>query len=63
MKELFPVVVAAAVFGRQWKGKIVQFVADNMAVVDILKEGYSTHMIRVLVFFACYFQFWWTAEE
>ena len=68
VKELFPVVAAAALFGRQWKGKVVQFVVDNKAVVDILKEGYSReshlmHMIRMLVFFACHFQFWWTAEH
>ena len=62
VKELFPVVAAAALFEKQWKGKVVQFVVDNKAAVDILKEGYSReshimHVIRMLVFFACHFQF------
>ena len=34
VKELIPVVLAAAVFGPQWAEKIVQFVVDN-AVVEI----------------------------
>ena len=67
VKEMFPV-VAAALFGRQWRGKVVQFIVDNKAVVDILKDGYSRephlmHMVRMLVFFACHFQFWWLAEH
>ena len=66
VKELFPVVAAAGIFGKQWVGKIVQFRVDNEAVVEIIKEGYSRdphlmHMVRMLVFLACYFQFWFTA--
>ena len=33
MKEIFPVVLAAATFGHQWVGKVIQFVVDKMAVV------------------------------
>ena len=32
-KELIPVVISAAIFGRRWSGKIVNFVVDNLAVV------------------------------
>lgn len=39
--ELIPAVVAAALYGKYWAGKVVQFVIDNQAVVDILKSGYS----------------------
>ena len=62
VKEFFPVVAAAALFRRQQKGKVMQFVVDNKAVLDILKKAYRReshlmHMIRMLVFFACHFLF------
>ena len=68
VQELFPVVVAAGIFGRLWKGKTVQFIVDNKSVVDILNSGYSKeahlmHMIRVLVFLASHFQFWFMAAH
>ena len=31
--ELIPVVVAAAIFGHQWRGQLVKFTVDNMAIV------------------------------
>ena len=40
-KELISVVVAAAIFGHQWKGHLVQFSVDNFAVVHILNSTYS----------------------
>ena len=40
-KELIPVVVAVAIFGHQWKGHLVQFLVDNLAVVHILNSTYS----------------------
>ena len=48
VKELFPVVVAAALYGPQWRGKIVQFVVDNLAVVQVLNSTYSSnnHLIN-----------------
>ena len=57
VKELFPVVIAAAIYGNQWSGKLVLFRVDNMAVVEVLKathsrEPYLMHFIRILVFFA-----------
>ena len=41
IKELIPVVLAAATFGYQWSGKVVQFVVDNSAVVEVVKSTYS----------------------
>ena len=55
-------VVAAAVFGPKWKGRLIQFSVDNMAVVHILNSTYSKdahlmHLIRILVFLAAHFDF------
>ena len=36
MKELIPVVLVATEFVPQWAGKIVQFMVDNAAVVDVI---------------------------
>lgn len=42
IKELFPIVVAAAVWGKSWKGKVVEVQCDNMAaVVCIVNQGSS----------------------
>ena len=30
VKEMFPVVLAAATLGHQWAGKVVQFVVDKL---------------------------------
>ena len=54
VKELIPVVVTAAVFGPKWKGRLIQFSVDNLAVVHILNSTYSKdahlmHLIRILV--------------
>lgn len=62
VKELIPVVLAAALYGREWRGKVVQFVVDNLAVVEIIRATYSKephlmHLIRLLVFFASMFNF------
>jgi len=66
IKELIPVVLAAASFGNQWAGKVVQFVVDNKAVVDVLNSTFCSdthlmHLIRLLVFFAGKYNFWFTA--
>ena len=36
IKELVPVVLAAAVWGKEWVGQTVQAHCDNAAVVEIL---------------------------
>ena len=68
IKELFPVVVAAAIYGNQWSGKLVQFKVDNLAVVQVLQATYSRephlmHLVRLLVFFAAHFNFWFSASH
>ena len=40
-KELFPVVIAASLWGHQWSSKRVEFHSDNMAVVGLLRSGTS----------------------
>ena len=60
--------MAAAIFGRQWQGHLIQFSVDNMSVVHILNSTYSKdphlmHMVRVFVFLAAHFNFWFRAEH
>ena len=40
-KELFPVVIAASLWGHQWSSKRVEFCSDNRAVVAMLQSGNS----------------------
>ena len=40
-KELFPIFVAAYLWGPQWASKRVNFLSDNRSVVDILRSGTS----------------------
>ena len=68
IKELVPIIVAAALFGYQWRGYLVEFEVDNMAVVHILNNTYSKdqhlmHLIRILVFLASRFDFWFSATH
>ena len=65
VKELIPVVVAAAVFGPKWKGRLIQLSVDNLAVVHILcsKDAHLMHLIRILVFLAAHFDFWFVAKH
>ena len=68
VKEMCPVVMAVATFGQQWVGKVVQFVVDNKAVVEVIRATYSKdlhlmHLIRLLVFFASIYYFWFTATH
>ena len=60
--ELFPIVVAAHVWGCQWARLQVEFLCDNHAVVAIINSGssrdpLSMHLIRRLVLVACQFHF------
>ena len=68
IKELVPVVVAAALFGHEWRGLLVEFKVDNMTVVHVLNNTYSKdqhlmHLIRTLVFLASRFEFWFSASH
>jgi len=65
---MIPVVTAAALFGCHWSGKIVEFEADNEAVVGVLNATFSNdlhlmHLIWVLVFLAATFNFWFVASH
>ena len=64
--ELIPKVLAAAAFGPQRVGMVVQFVVDNAAVVKVLNsmfcpETYMIRLVRLLVFYAAKFNFRFTA--
>ncbi|XP_011406708.1 PREDICTED: uncharacterized protein LOC105314309 [Amphimedon queenslandica] len=68
VRELIPVVVAAAIWGREWRGKLIQFNSDNMAVVEVVNKRYSSkvmlmHLLRCLVFFAAKESFWFSAQH
>ena len=58
IKELVPVVCAAAVWGPSWAGLHVLCYSDNMSVVHALNKGSSRepsgvamHLLRTLIFF------------
>ena len=60
-KEMVPVVLAVAVWGKRWVGQAVRVNSDNMAVVATLKSGACQdqalmHLMRCLHFFAAYYQ-------
>ena len=51
VKELIPIVIAAAVWGPTWRGSSVQVLCDNAAVVAILNQNSSRdkevmHLVR-----------------
>ncbi len=54
-KELLPIVVAAIVWGGQWRGLTIKARCDNMSVVAAVragacKEKWSMHLLRCLAF-------------
>ena len=64
VKELVPVVIAAALWGRYWTRQLVIFHIDNMAVVEVLNKGSSKepsgrvmHLLRCLSFICAHHQF------
>ena len=67
-KELLPVVLAAAVRGREWRHQSVCFHTDNMGVVAILQKRsarhpVSLHLLRCLYFYAAFFRFDYVAHH
>ena len=61
-------VLAAAIFGLQWSGKVVQLKIDNAAVVQVIEATYAQnthlmHLLRLLVFYASFYDFWFTASH
>ena len=62
VKELLPVVVAAALWGNTWQGKHIHFHSDNMAVVAILHSRTARnpelmHLLRCFSFYSAHFRF------
>ena len=63
IKELVPIVLAGAIWGKNWYGQTVQARCDNAAVVAILNWGSSQdpevmHLMRCLAFIQAKFQFY-----
>ena len=59
-KELLPVLLACIVWGKEWSEKLITCHCDNMAVVEVLKSGYSRdremmHLLRCLFFITEHF--------
>lgn len=42
--ELYPIVVAAILWGNEWKRKKILFYCDNAAVVDIIRKRRSSDL-------------------
>ena len=66
--ELFPIVVAAHLWGYCWTRRSVQFLCDNSAVVDIINTGSSRdrasmHLMRRLTLAACRHHFSFSARH
>ena len=62
VKELVPIVLAAAVWGCEQAGQNVIALCDNSAVVAVLRKGNSRgqpvmHLMRCLAFLKAHFQF------
>ena len=62
VKELVPVVVAAAVWGKQWRELVVCCRSDNQAAVAAVNSrtchnASMMHMLRCLFFFKAHFEF------
>lgn len=56
VKELLPIVIGIALWGRRWQGGTVRCLCDNAAVVAIIRSGRSRdervmHLVRSLFFF------------
>ena len=61
-KELYPIVIAASLWGNLWAGKRVVASCDNASVVAAINKGYSNHvvlsrMLRALTYYCMKFNF------
>ncbi len=62
VKELLPILVAAATWGSQWAGLSIQCYCDNQAVVDVIRSRSSPHkhmmhLLRCLFFYEAFYHF------
>lgn len=67
-KELFPIVIAANLWGHLWSSRRAEFLSDNKAVVDILQSGTSKDpnlmiLLRYLLLMAARHSFTFTATH
>ena len=67
-KELFPIVVAAHLWGNQWSRLRVEFICDNASIVAVLNSGISRdsrvmHLIRCLTRLAGKYHFSFRASH
>ena len=68
VKELVPVVIVAALWGRLWSKQQICFHSNNMAIVSVLttttaKVPLLMHLLRCLSFFSAYFSFSFSAKH
>ncbi|XP_054463932.1 uncharacterized protein LOC129098839 [Anoplopoma fimbria] len=49
ISEMYPVVIAAILWGREWSKKTIALYSDNSAVVDIINKGRS-HCLDIMQF-------------
>ena len=61
-KELYPIVLACNVWGKEWSRKRIQFFCDNESVVSVITSGTSkdeeiTHLLRALFLVSARFNF------
>ena len=66
VKELAPIVMAAALWGASWKGHHIRFHSDNIAVVAILtkhtsKDPVLNHFLRCLFLYSAFYKFNYSA--
>ena len=62
IKELLPVMIAAAVWGKTWSGKTIMALSDNAATVQIITQHHSKdptamHLVRCLTLIECHHDF------
>ena len=62
IKELFPIIISAAIWGHTWHGTTVLFKSDNQAVVAVLtsrsaRDSRLSHLLRCLCFLEAHFRF------
>ena len=67
-KELFPIVIAAHVWGSSWFKQVVLFHCDNESVVFILNSRTSRapdvmHLLRLLLMVAAHYNFIFSAQH
>ena len=62
VKELLPIIIAAAIWGKEWRGAQVTCHCDNQAVVAVMgsrscRERHLMHLLRCLFFYEAHYEF------